>query len=76
MMVIEAAAHHFCSQMQLFLLAGPLKSCRSSLGFYSHLGDVLSRVFMLKFPSAKVKARTGGSVFHPFSSSRKEAEEL
>lgn len=45
-------------------------------GFYSHLGDVLSRAFTLKFPFAKVRARTGGSVFHPFSSSRKEAEEL
>lgn len=33
-----------------------------------------SRVFVLNFPFAEVKARTEGSVFHPFSSSRKEAE--
>lgn len=41
-----------------------------SVTFYS------SRAFELTFPFAEVKARTGGSVFHPFSSSRKEAEEF
>lgn len=33
-----------------------------------------SRVFVLKFPFAELKARTGWSVFHPFASSRKEVE--